>query len=84
MTHHCQCCDATFAVLDGGTIPAHGVVNAHQTIICWGTGRAPAVCTHNRMVANSGGDARYAWKCADCGYVYGMDTAVVDRTDTVL
>jgi rubredoxin len=26
-------------------------------------------CNHNAMVDNN--DPMYAWKCADCGYVYG-------------
>ena len=26
-------------------------------------------CTHNAMVET--GDPGHAWKCADCGYVYG-------------
>ena len=26
-------------------------------------------CEHNAMVPND--DPQYAWKCADCGYVYG-------------
>jgi hypothetical protein len=27
------------------------------------------LCNHNEMVANS--EPGFAWKCADCGYVYG-------------
>jgi len=26
-------------------------------------------CKHNRMVAT--GDPKNAWKCADCGYIFG-------------
>jgi len=29
-------------------------------------------CTHNVMVANN--DPEFAWKCADCGHVYGKIT----------
>ena len=28
-------------------------------------------CKHNTMVANN--NPQFAWKCADCGYVYGKD-----------
>ena len=28
-------------------------------------------CKHNEMVPND--DPRFAWKCADCGYVYGRE-----------
>jgi len=28
-----------------------------------------ANCTHNTMVENN--DPNHAWKCAECGYVYG-------------
>jgi hypothetical protein len=28
-------------------------------------------CQHNHMVQNNG--LTHAWKCADCGYVYGQD-----------
>ena len=30
-------------------------------------------CNHNRMVAT--GDAKHAWKCADCGYIFGRAKA---------
>lgn len=38
-------------------------------------------CFHNRMVENTNlktgqPDPIYAWKCADCGYVYGADFQV--------
>lgn len=32
---------------------------------------AKDACEHNAMVAT--GDITYAWKCADCGYIYGRD-----------
>lgn len=33
-----------------------------------------ATCPHNMMVGT--GDKHYAWKCADCGYIYGQDDSL--------
>jgi len=36
----------------------------------------PATCNHNAMVDNH--DPQFAWKCADCGHVYGSDPTPPD------
>lgn len=31
-------------------------------------------CAHNEMIQT--GDPKHAWKCAKCGYIYGLATAI--------